>query len=159
MQYTLRFSLIVFRLQVFLSILPGWRPLGLLFPIFNHQGFFNVHTCTRDLRVYRPSPIGLGTDPACRHLGESHMRSCEYNQFHMIGVYRHLCYHDDRLNDVFTRTKYFRPSRDSFPRPAPPCLGLAVRRFNHSASMTQQKSQPQGTREYLHNMLAYQDSS
>ena len=66
--------------QDYLSILPGWRPLGLLFPIFNHQGIFNVrnvHTgptslsSVSDRTRYRPCL------PA-RYLRESHMRSCAH---------------------------------------------------------------------------------
>ena len=133
------FTLIAFRLQVFLSILPGWRPLGLLFPIFNHQGFFNVHTCTRDLRVYRPSPIGLGTDPACRHLGESHMRSCEH--------YLELSYTIKISHDRCVPTPmlprwpfkwYFYEDEIFAPKPGfvPGSSGLAVRRVHHSATVS-----------------------
>ena len=45
---------------------PGGALSGYSFRFSTTKGSLTCATCTRDLRVYRPSPIGLGTDPACQ---------------------------------------------------------------------------------------------
>ena len=45
---------------------PDGAVSGYSYRFLTTKGSLTCAACTRDLRIYRPSPIGLGADPACQ---------------------------------------------------------------------------------------------
>ena len=45
---------------------PGGAVSGYSYRFLTTKGSLTCAACTRDLRIYRPSPMGLGADPACQ---------------------------------------------------------------------------------------------